>query len=511
MLYCIRCTGSVAMGGRGEDLFVMEKGVAYSCTITKRKEGRIQVHYAGYSGRHDEWLDETSDRIVPAKPVRPKRSAGGKSGEVTLSASIASGLADLRQRDDVNRSRRSSIALDPEVVAAENFIDTKIDEMDRYVDAEEDLQFSSKASDKSAEPVIAKMSKSGTQLSLSSPVVNESAVASLGYCSFCRFLLESAFVTCDGCKRPFHPEVVCLGVEQNAISVLLDCVNGSITYKCCVCRCSGPAEAGGSASEVRECMKQLISIVGGLAGQVRGVLSSTGSVVNARKTSDTVDRRSEPLVARREVMEEVREVYEREKRASSIILRGVGDINPQELISLFEESCSYLGVGVVALGEVRKVNNNIFRAKIIDREARLRLLNSAPKLKSSPEFRHIYIQRDLTFLQRQELFKRRFPGSAPESSVLRVVAAEVVRGASQPSEIPLVNSGLTEVRRTDGVSSPGAGGVRGGGGRGVGRGRGGGRGRGRGRSGGVEPSRSGLPRMAAAAASSRVQRENPLG
>ena len=243
-------------------------------------------------------------------------------------------------------------------------------------------------------------------------------------------------------------------------------------------------------------MKQLISIVGGLAGQVRGLLASTGSVVDARKTSGTVDRRSEPVVARKEVMEEVREVYEREKRASSIILRGVGDINPQELSSLFEESCSYLGVGVVTLGEVHKVNNNIYRAKIADREARLRLLNSAPKLNRSPDLKHIYIQRDLTFQQRQELFKRRFPGSALEGSGLRAAATEVVAESSLPSEIPLVSSGPTEALQTDRLSSPSTGGARGR--------------RGHGRSGGgglpnVVPSRSGLPRMAAAAASSRVR------
>ena len=146
------------------------------------------------------------------------------------------------------------------------------------------------------------------------------------------------------------------------------------------------------------------------------------------------------------------------------------------------------------------------------------MLNSAPKLKSSPEFRHIYIQRDLTFLQRQELFKRRFPGSALEGSGLRAAATEVVAESSLPSEIPLVSSGPTEALQTDRLSSPGTGGARGHGGRGCGGGRGRGRGRGgdRGRSGGgglpnVVPSRSGLPRMAAAAASSRVQRENPLG
>ena len=95
--------------------------------------------------------------------------------------------------------------------------------------------------------------------------------------------------------------------------------------------------------------------------------------LQARESSTIVSRNGEstPAVSRKEVMEDVREVYEREKRAQSIIFRGLGDIESQELVSRFGEICSYLEVGNIGLTNIHKINSNMYRAKISDRDARI--------------------------------------------------------------------------------------------------------------------------------------------
>ena len=59
------------------------------------------------------------------------------------------------------------------------------------------------------------------------------------------------------------------------------------------------------------------------------------------------------------------------------------------------------------LGLQRIGNTNLYRARVVDSEKRKTLLLSAPKLRQSSEFSNVYINKDLTFIQRNELMDRR--------------------------------------------------------------------------------------------------------
>ena len=52
-------------------------------------------------------------------------------------------------------------------------------------------------------------------------------------------------------------------------------------------------------------------------------------------------------------------------------------------------------------------NTRLYRAQILDREQRLLLLRRAKGLKDSRLYKSVYLQRDLTFRQRQEMAQRR--------------------------------------------------------------------------------------------------------
>ena len=84
-------------------------------------------------------------------------------------------------------------------------------------------------------------------------------------------------------------------------------------------------------------------------------------------------------------------------------------------MSKFEAACIFLGLGNVGLTELFKIQDGLFRAKIPNDQKRLALLSKARDLKNS-EFSSCYIQRDLTYRQRQDLIAKRRARSLDSSS-----------------------------------------------------------------------------------------------
>ena len=176
------------------------------------------------------------------------------------------------------------------------------------------------------------------------------------------------------------------------------------------------------------------------------------------------------------------------------MIRGLPQLSPQAVEQKFSEICAYLGVGDVELNNVVHIstgNGSLYRARVVDLVKRKELLTKAHELANSDTFSRVYINRDLTYHQRQELVLRRSRARGHQNSG----SASVLSGANvvpQGSRVP--DFGSPSHLRTDEQfadvatllsGSSGGDGGRGPGVRvpsgGVGRGRGGGRGSGRGR------------------------------
>ena len=139
-------------------------------------------------------------------------------------------------------------------------------------------------------------------------------------------------------------------------------------------------------------------------------LSETVSVLNANRAIQPGNESANvnsPTVSASAIRKEMRELYERDKRKCSIIIRGVTCLPLEGVRSLFGEICGYLDHGSIQLEELTRVNSNICRAKVISSEERLRLLSNVSRLKDSPLYKNIFIQKDLTFAQRVELLDKR--------------------------------------------------------------------------------------------------------
>ena len=266
-------------------------------------------------------------------------------------------------------------------------------------------------------------------------------------CSLCCSSLGDArVVSCGDCCRVFHAERICLGVDQSVIDVLLNDNLGAVKYVCCKCR--GSSSVG--ASSKRDCgMDQILNIIGCLVSDMKKLTESV-SKLNLGQSPPCVVRESDPVVIagnsdrvqeerldRSTILSEVREIYEREKRKSSVILRGVGDISVQHAVEVFRKICLHLGLGNVKVVDIVKIAPSIFRGKIVENENRLKLLAGAPKLRRSDEFSRIYVQKDLTYRQRNELISKRAarrqtarssPSEGPSTSNRTVLETDLESG-----------------------------------------------------------------------------------
>ena len=384
------------MAAVGDKLKVLDRGETYDCQIMQKVGSKLEVHYYGWNGRYDEWLDEDSPRILKEHDDAV-RDCGGKRKRADGDL-----VEDGDALSDPSRKR-------PSLVPGAGF-----EEVSSLADCTGDVQRDGGIPASEGEstplcltPVDVPVIVSGTEASCSPGAFH--AVAAK--CALCSSLIDGRkTVSCGDCGKNFHAEKLCLGVDQSVIDVLLGGDRCAVKYVCCSCRGSsrpGTPDAG---------MTQLLHIIGGHVSDMRKLSETVSKLHGERESSSqnggyssqNVGVNVNPVqVDKIDVMSEVREICEREKRKSSVILRGVGDITVQQASSIFREMCQYLELGNVSWIDIVKVAPSVFRGKITENESRFKLLAEVRKLRRSNNFRDYYIQKDLTYRQRGEVMANR--------------------------------------------------------------------------------------------------------
>ena len=112
------------------------------------------------------------------------------------------------------------------------------------------------------------------------------------------------------------------------------------------------------------------------------------------------------------IREEVKEMKEREKIKSSIVVNGLEVPSGRQFVEMFEDVWKYiLGTNkVLQLSDIVYINRDkkLYRAKIKNVENRSSFIISNSKRRKDSSFRNMFINRDLTYNnQRRELFTRR--------------------------------------------------------------------------------------------------------
>ena len=99
--------------------------------------------------------------------------------------------------------------------------------------------------------------------------------------------------------------------------------------------------------------------------------------------------------------------------------------------------CNYVvpGTNVSNICELKCIDRNkgLYRAKVNDPQQRKSILDNAKKLRESNDFKDVFLNRDLTFRQRQDLMERRAELRNSQAAALQVQGAAAPSGSeSQP-------------------------------------------------------------------------------
>ena len=75
------------------------------------------------------------------------------------------------------------------------------------------------------------------------------------------------------------------------------------------------------------------------------------------------------------IMNEIREVYERDKRKNSVVIKGVMNKFEHEVKNILNGACSYQAVGNIQRTDPVKLSSSVWSGNVLDAPSRLRLLS----------------------------------------------------------------------------------------------------------------------------------------
>ena len=220
-------------------------------------------------------------------------------------------------------------------------------------------------------------------------------------CGLCKISVSDNAIGCDSCNKWYHPSSMCVGLPDDLVKSISDYGGDGISFICSECRLSGSGDKinNSSIKQLFETVKNLCQTVSILSADVKKLFDA--SVSNSRESGP-------PVSMRLAIQEEIREMDERSKRRDSIVIRGLEGSNDHEANEQFKPIVRHIIGRDIQLDNFTCINRekNLFRGKITSSDDRRELLENAKTLKNS-RYSGIYINRDLTYNQRQELFSRR--------------------------------------------------------------------------------------------------------
>ena len=465
------------MYSKGDFVYVEENSHHYKCKVTDVNDNAIQVHFIRFNKKFDFWIQCDNPRITANAPVpeiipsiscsQPASTATGLAVETRSSKRRRNSDSEVNLEDNPKNRKRSHVETQQDGTST----DQNHDQHDETVGAELDnvLQDNragqsalqqregSLVPDASATPQTPPSNVCEPPQHISSPV--EIPVAGVAHmdtpidpipavllCALCSCAVGPVVVKCVVCQDCFHAERMCVGVEEAVIRELVS-GRGAISYTCCGCRGKTSQENGTTQVGM---VTQMLGIMGAVVSEVRKLTNTpaAGEVAQIRQPTSAENFRRPDIQQPgqgRTISNEVRELYEREKRKCSLILRGPNIESKEAAASTFVRICEHLGVGEVNWMGVTRVNQGVWRGTVEDTQLRLNLLSEAPKLRRTSDFQQIYVQKDLTWWQRKELKEKRAASRLTGANAVQVQARAASpaqeSGNSQSSEGPNQNSG----------------------------------------------------------------------
>ena len=148
-----------------------------------------------------------------------------------------------------------------------------------------------------------------------------------------------------------------------------------------------------------------------------GPSSSAHKAEGVAPQTHSITAQSHSRDYRQALREELMELEERKKRKASLVIRGLGASSASEAVTLFGDTTQFLIGERVVLSEACRIRNDadLIRGNVHDVRLRRLILDRARELRNS-RLSHVFIRRDLTFQQREELKARRLANATQGQS-----------------------------------------------------------------------------------------------
>lgn len=262
---------------------------------------------------------------------------------------------------------------------------------------------------------------------------SQSGGSVVSFCGSCEAAVGQDSIGCDRCDNWFHPTSICMGVSERVIDAIREAGGAGVEYVCTQCRARPAGTCKDSPgdpaiAQLFVMVRSLCAAIAKLTDRVDALSSHSSSAMSTPGTSGEELRFS--------IREEIVEMEERRKRKDSVIFRGVMvESNDDAMSSIVSITRSLLNTAPV-MTDLFCIDRNkgLYRVKISDDDTRRKLLMEAKNLRDKPEFNGVYVNRDLTYKQRKELYERRQRNRLAGASVQ---AASVSSSASSGPRAPL--------------------------------------------------------------------------
>ena len=271
-------------------------------------------------------------------------------------------------------------------------------------------------------------------------------------CVSCSKDVGDSAIGCDKCEHWVHGTEMCSGLPQRVIDTIMEYDGRGISFVCTKCRITRKSSTSNNAqplmvelvTQIFQQMKGLCNTVQNLMDQVKALSSKPTPPSAPAPTAPSLPSKPTQEEYRASIRKEVQEMNEREKRRSSIIIKGLIANSPRDLAEKFTQLTQEFMSVPATLTEVSKIpgHPNIFRAKILDETARKQVLERSKSLRGT-SYDGIYISRDLTYAQRAELYARRQARRAETNNQTK----------ADPAALPTQNEATTSLSGNQGNSS----------------------------------------------------------
>ena len=255
-----------------------------------------------------------------------------------------------------------------------------------------------------------------------SPITTMAELVNKVSCGFCGADVSDESIVCTCCRKAYHPSTSCTGLKPLSIQCLREEEDSAIAYTCTTCRCIPTRVTGTTSSssqnsdgEWKVAVGQVLEIVKSLASNMNALSASVNNVLNSSQgagqqvSPEPPAPRSESAISRNELYTEMWEFDERKKRVSSVIVRGIQANNETDFLDKFREVVQVLLSASPQISDTYCISaeKKNFRVTFRDKATRVNIMSVARNLKDSPEYKHVFISRDLTFSQREEIRSKR--------------------------------------------------------------------------------------------------------